>query len=249
MFPIRDHNPSSKTPVVTWTLIVLNVAIHLWQVGTVASEAQLYVLYDAYAMIPAEISTGQDLLTLVTSTLLHGGSMHLIGNMLFLHIFGDNLEEALGHVGFLLFYLLGGVGAGLIQWASAPLSPIPTIGASGAIAAVMGGYLLLFPKARVDILIFIIFIIRIVPIPAWMMLALWFALQLFGGFGADPLTGGVAYWAHAGGFAIGFVMMVPTWLRRGGAGWWRRTDGHPPHPDAEWGALARSRVPVVKRRK
>lgn len=249
MFPIRDHNPSSKTPAVTWTLIVLNVAIHLWQVGTVASEAQLYVLYDAYAMIPAEISTGQDLLTLVTSTFLHGGFLHLLGNMLFLHIFGDNLEEALGHLGFLLFYLLGGVGAGLIQWASAPLSPIPTIGASGAIAAVMGGYLLLFPKARVDILIFIIFIIRIVPIPAWMMLALWFVLQVFGGFGADPLTGGVAYWAHAGGFAIGFVMMVPAWLKRGGAGWWSRTDGHPPHPDAAYGALTPTRVPLVRRRR
>jgi membrane associated rhomboid family serine protease len=249
MFPIRDHNPSTKTPVVTWVLIVLNVAIHLWQVGKVSSEVQLYYFYDAYAMVPAEISARQDLWTLVTSTFLHGGWLHLIGNMLFLHIFGDNLEEALGHLGFLAFYLLGGVGAGLCQWASGPLSPVPTIGASGAIAAVMGGYLLLFPKARVDVLIFIVFIIRIVPIPAWMMLALWFALQVFSGFGANPLEGGVAYWAHAGGFAIGFVMMLPAWLRRGGAGWWSRTEGHPPHADAAYGALTPSRVPGVKRRR
>jgi membrane associated rhomboid family serine protease len=249
MFPIRDHNPSAQTPVVTWALIVINVAIHLWQVAAVRSEAQLYYLYDAYAMVPIEISAGQDLWTLVTSAFLHGGWMHLIGNMLFLHIFGDNLEEALGRLGFLLFYLLGGMGAGLCQWASEPGSDIPTIGASGAIAAVMGGYLLLFPKARVDVLIFIVIIIRIVPIPAWVMLALWFGLQVFSGFGADPLTGGVAYWAHAGGFAIGFVMMVPAWLRRGGAGWWSRTDGHPPHPDAAYGTLTPSRVPTVKRRR
>jgi hypothetical protein len=165
--------------------------------------------------------------------------MHLLGNMLFLYIFGDNLEEALGRVGFPSLLPLGrGSGAGLTQWAASRCSPIPTIGRLGAIAAVMGGYLLLFPKARVDVLIFIIIIIRIIPIPAWIMLALWFVFQLFGGFAADPLTGGVAYWAHAGGFVIGFVLMVPAWLRRGGAGWWARTDGHPPHPDAQWGDLA-----------
>ncbi|TNC73067.1 rhomboid family intramembrane serine protease [Rubellimicrobium roseum] len=249
MFPIRDHNPSQGTPFVTYVLILINVAIHFWQVSSIQSEVQLYRLYDAYAMIPAEISAGQDLLTLVTSTFLHGGWMHLIGNMLFLWIFGDNLEEALGRAGFLAFYLLGGIGAGLCQWAGGPQSPIPTVGASGAIAAVMGGYLLLFPKAKVDVLIFIIILIRIIPIPAWIMLALWFVLQVFGGFAADPLTGGVAYWAHAGGFAIGFVMMVPAWLKRGGAAWWSRTDGHPPHPDAQWGALTPSRVPEVRRRR
>jgi len=200
-------------------------------------------------MIPYEVSLRQDLWTLVTSTFLHGGWMHLLGNMLFLWVFGDNLEDALGRIGFLAFYLLGGIGAGLCQWAAGPLSPIPTIGASGAIAAVMGGYLLLFPKARVDVLIFIVIIIRIIPVPAWIVLALWFVFQIFGGWGADPLTGGVAYWAHAGGFLIGFVMMVPAWLRRGGAGWWRRTDGHPPHPDAKWGSLGPSSVPTVRRRK
>jgi membrane associated rhomboid family serine protease len=249
MFPIRDHNPSSGTPVLTYLLIAINVGIFVWQTATIQSNMALFQLYDAYALIPLEISQGQDLWTLVTSTFLHGGFMHLLGNMLFLYIFGDNLEEALGRVGFLAFYLLGGIGAGLCQWAAEPYSQIPTIGASGAIAAVMGGYLLLFPKAKVDVLVFIIIFIRIIPIPAWIMLALWFVLQIFGGFGADPLTGGVAYWAHAGGFVIGFVLMIPAWLRRGGAGWWRRTDGHPPHPDAKWGTLAPSSVPSVRRRK
>ena len=250
MFPIRDHNPSQGTPFVTYLLIAVNVGIFVWQMTAVQGDAALYGLYAAYAMIPVEISQGQDLWTLVTSTFLHGGIMHLLGNMLFLYIFGDNLEEALGRVGFLVFYLLGGIGAGLCQWAAEPASQVPTIGASGAIAAVMGGYLLLFPKAKVDVLIFIVIIIRIIPIPAWIMLALWFAIQIFSGIGADSMAGGgVAYWAHAGGFAIGFVMMVPTWLRRGAAGWWRRTDGRPPHPDAEWGALAPSSVPVVRRRR
>jgi membrane associated rhomboid family serine protease len=200
-------------------------------------------------MVPIEVSAGQDLWTLVSSTFLHAGWMHLLGNMLFLWIFGDNLEEALGWVGFLAFYLLGGIGAGLCQWAADPLSPVPTIGASGAIAAVMGGYLLLFPKARIDVLIFIVILIRIIPVPAWIVLVVWLAIQVFSGYGTDPLSGGVAYWAHAGGFLVGFVMMVPTWVRRGGTGWWRRTDGQPPHPDASYGALTPSRIPQVKRRR
>jgi membrane associated rhomboid family serine protease len=249
MFPIRDHNPSDGTPVLTYLLIAINVLIHVWQAATIRSDIQLYGLYDAYALIPAEISLGQDLSTLVTSTFLHGGWMHLLGNMLFLWIFGDNLEEVLGKIGFLLFYLLGGVGAGLVQWAAEPGSPIPTIGASGAIAAVMGGYLLLFPRARVDVLLFVIIIIRIIPVPAWIVLVLWLVFQVFGGVGADPLTGGVAYWAHVGGFVVGFLLMVPVWLRRGGAGWWARTDGHPPHPEAAYGNLTPSRVPTVRRRK
>ncbi len=249
MLPIRDPNPSSGTTFVTWALIAVNVAIHLWVVGTIRTERELWALYEAYAMIPAEISQGRDWSSLVTSAFLHGGWLHLIGNMLFLFIFGDNLEEALGHLGFLAFYLLSGIGAGLGQWAAEPSSPIPTIGASGAIAGVMGGYLLMFPRARVDVLVFIVVLIRIVPVPAWIVLAVWFALQVFGGFAADPLTGGVAYWAHAGGFAVGFALMLPAWLRRGGPAFWRATDGRPPHPDAAYGALTPSRVPQIRRRR
>ena len=199
-------------------------------------------------MIPLEISHGQDLKTLVTSTFLHGGWLHLAGNMLFLWIFGDNLEEAMGRLGFLLFYLLCGAGANLCQWAAEPASTIPTIGASGAIAGVMGGYLLLFPRARVDVLLILIVIFRVVPVPAWIMLLVWLGLQVVSGLGANPLEGGVAYWAHAGGFAVGFVLALPAWLRRGGTGSWARDAGRPPHTEASYGALTPTRVPVVRRR-
>jgi membrane associated rhomboid family serine protease len=111
----------------------------------------------------------------------------------------------------------------------------------------MGGYLLLFPKAKVDILIIIVIIFRIFPIPAWIMLGVWFAMQMFGGFGSPADEGGVAYWAHVGGFVIGLALTVPLWLRLGGPTYWQRTEGHPPHPDAKY-QLARSRVPTVKRK-
>jgi len=246
MFPIRDHNPSSKLPVITIALIVVNVLIHIYGMIAARTDQQLYDFYTTYAMIPAMVTNGDSYISLLTSVFLHGDILHLAGNMLFLWIFGDNLEEELGHVGFLIFYLLCGIGAALAQWATEPWSPIPTIGASGAIAGVMGAYLLMFPKARVDVFLFFIVFFRIIPIPAWLMLGLWFGLQLFNGIGADPMTGGVAYWAHAGGFAIGLVLMLPFWLRRGGARFWDRTEGHPPHPEAQYD---RSRVPVVKRRR
>src|SRR6056297_2719071 len=150
MFPIRDHNPSEKVPFVTYALIAINVAVHLWVVGFVTHDQALYELYYCCAMIPARISAGEGYLSLLTSVFLHGGWMHLLGNMLFLWIFGDNMEEEMGHVGFTLFYLAAGLGAGLIHYVSAPGSPVPTVGASGAIAGVMGGYLLLFPKAKVE---------------------------------------------------------------------------------------------------
>ena len=130
---------------------------------------------------------------------------------------------------------------------SAPYSPVPTVGASGAIAGVMGGYLLMFPKARVDVLLFFVFIIRIIPVPAWIMLCLWFGLQLFSSIGADPMAGGVAYWAHVGGFVIGLALTIPLWLRLGGPQYWTRTEGHPPHPEAKY-QLSRSRVPSVRRK-
>ena len=147
---------------------------------------------------------------------LHGGLLHLAGNMLFLWIFGDNMEDEMGHVGYLLFYLASGIGAGMAHVLAAPYSAVPTVGASGAIAGVMGGYLLLFPKARVDILFIFIVFFRIFTIPAWIMLALWFGLQIFGGAGANPDEGGVAYWAHAGGFVVGALLTLPVFFRKGG---------------------------------
>ena len=153
----------------------------------------------------------------------------------------------MGHIPYLVFYLACGVLAGLAQVAAAPYSTIPMVGASGAIAGVMGGYLLLYPKAKVDIFLFFIVFFRIFPIPAWIMLALWFAIQFFGGLGTPADEGGVAYWAHAGGFVAGLLGAIPVWLKRGATKFWTRTDGHPPHPPATYPAIA-SRIPRVKRK-
>ena len=249
MFPIRDHNPSTTIPVVTYALIVANVAAWLFTLVAFPDEQSLfYGLYYNYAMIPARISQGEAWHTLVTSMFLHAGILHLAGNMLFLWIFGDNLEDEMGHLGFLAFYLAAGIGADLAQFATAPWSPVPTVGAPGAIAGVMGGYLLLYPRAKVDILLILIIVFRIIPVPAWLMLGLWLALQLWNGIGADAASGGVAYWAHAGGFGIGLILTVPLWLRRGGPAFWRRTDGHPDHPEATYD-FVKSNVPRVNRRR
>jgi membrane associated rhomboid family serine protease len=244
MIPIRDHNPSTRVPYVTLLLIGANVAVFLIGLATLQSDQALAMYYYDYAMIPLRLSQGENPAALITSIFLHGGFMHLAGNMLFLWIFGDNLEDEMGHLPFALFYLVCGIGASLAQFATDPVSPVPTVGASGAIAGVMGGYLLLFPKAKVDIFIFFVVFFRILPIPAWLMLAVWFGLQLFNGFSVDTSGGGVAYWAHAGGFVIGFALILPLWLKLGAGGFWRRTEGHPPHPEAQYG---RSNIPIVRR--
>ncbi len=244
MFPIRDHNPSERVPYVTLGLIALNVLVFLFDAVTLQSERALAQFYYDYAMIPARVSAGENYSSLITSIFLHAGFMHLAGNMLFLWIFGDNLEEEMGHLPFLAFYLFCGVGASLAQFVTEPQSVVPMVGASGAIAGVMGGYLLLFPKARVDIFVFFIVFFRIFPIPAWIMLGLWFALQLFNGVTSNMIGGGVAYWAHAGGFVIGLIAAIPFWLRLGGTRFWNRTEGHPDHPEATYG---RSSLPIVSR--
>lgn len=244
MFPIRDHNPSGRTPYVTYILMAANVAVFLSYVGLLNDPRGLNMYFEQYATIPARLTSGGGYETFLTSMFLHGGWMHLAGNMLFLWIFGDNVEDEMGHVPFLGFYVLTGILAGLIHVVSAPLSPVPTVGASGAIAGVMGGYLLLFPKARVDILIVLIIIFRIFPIPAWVMLLIWFAMQFIGGAAANPQEGGVAYWAHAGGFVAGVILTLPLWLKLGGPAFWRRTHGQPPHPEAQY---ARSNIPRVRR--
>ncbi len=247
MFPIRDHNPSTRTPFVTYALMAVNIAVFLSYADLMRDPRAINAFFYDWAMIPVLVSKTGTYETLFTSMFLHGGWMHLAGNMLFLWIFGDNMEDEMGHAGFLAFYLLGGLGAGLAHLASAPMSQVPTVGASGAIAAVMGGYLLLFPKAKVDVLIIIIFYIRIIAIPAFIMLGLWFGFQILNGVTADLSGGGVAYWAHAGGFLAGIVLTLPLFLRRGGPKFWDRTNGHPPHPDAEY-TFSRSRIPVVRRK-
>jgi membrane associated rhomboid family serine protease len=150
-------------------------------------------------------------------------------------------------VPFLGFDLAGGIAAGLAQTLSEPSSPIPMVGASGAIAAVMGGYLLLFPKAKVDVLIIFVVFFRIFPIPAWIVLGVWFGLQMFSGLNTPTDQGGVAYWAHAGGFLAGLLLTAPLWVRLGGPDYWSRTHGHPPHPEATY-KLSPSSVPKVRRK-
>ena len=245
MFPIRDHNPSGRTPYVVYALLIANILVYLGTLDVMSGDQETYYFLYDWAIVPDRISDGQGYETLITSLFLHGGIMHLGGNMLFLWIFGDNLEGEMGHAKFLAFYLTCGIGAGLIHVLVAPGSIVPTVGASGAIAGILGGYLLLFPKARVDVLIIFIVFFRIFPIPAWIMLAIWFALQLVGGFGSDPDTGGVAYWAHVGGFAVGLALTLPLWLKLGGPHFWGRTHGHPPHPEHVYSP---SRIPRIPRK-
>lgn len=247
MFPIRDHNPSGKTPYVTYVLMAANILIFLSYWPLFNDPRALNAFFFEWAMIPVLVTQDGMLGSMLTSMFLHGGIMHLAGNMLFLWIFGDNMEEEMGHFGYLLFYLACGLGAAAAHVMAAPYSQVPTVGASGAIAGVMGGYLLLFPKARVDILFIFIVFFRIFTIPAWIMLALWFGFQLFGGVGANPDEGGVAYWAHAGGFVLGVLLTLPVFVRRGGMAFWKQTDGHPPHPEAKY-QYVRSHVPKVTRK-
>ncbi|MEM9578274.1 MAG: rhomboid family intramembrane serine protease [Pseudomonadota bacterium] len=247
MFPIRDHNPSGRTPYVTYALMAANIGIFLSYFGMMEDVRAMNTLWLNWAMIPARLSAGDGFFTLVSSMFLHGGILHLAGNMLFLWIFGDNVEDRLGHIRYLLFYVACGVLAALSQYIVDPSSGVPMVGASGAIAGVMGGYLLLFPKAKVDILIIIIVIFKVLPIPAWIMLAIWFAMQFVGGVGSSTTEAGVAYWAHAGGFIAGLVLIVPLWLRLGGPGFWQRTEGQPPHPPARY-RMVQSRIPKVTRR-
>lgn len=244
MLPIRDHNPSGRTPYVVYALMAANIGIFLMYWPILDDPYRIASFFNDWALIPSEVSSGRDQLGLFTSMFLHGGFMHLAGNMLFLWIFGDNMEDEMGHVGFALFYVLAGLAAGMAQVLSEPYSHIPTVGASGAIAGVMGGYLLLFPKARVDILLILVIFFKVFTIPAWIVLGLWFAFQVFNGLLVDAATSGVAHWAHAGGFVAGVVLTLPLWLRRGGTGFWARTAGHPPHPETHYD---RSSIPVVRR--
>ena len=247
MFPIRDHNPSGQTPYVTFTLIAINVLVFLWYF-TSLTEWDTQRLFMTWGLVPARVLSGEGLETVVTSMFLHAGWMHLGGNMLFLWIFGDNLEEEMGHLGFLIFYLACGAAAGLAQALPDPGTLTPMVGASGAIAGVMGGYLLLFPKAKVDVLFIFIIFFRIFAIPAWIVLGIWLALQIFSGVATPTDAGGVAYWAHVGGFVAGLVLTLPAWRRRGASGYWQATAGHPPHPETQFKG-ARSNIPLVRRRR
>ena len=213
MFPIGDENDHSGVAFVTIGLVVLNVLVWLLEISQ-PSEAALQSFVEAWGVVPREYSMRTDLApaipapywtTLLTSMFIHGGWGHLGGNMLFLWIFGDNIEHRVGHLRFLIFYLVCGIAAGLAHIVFNSGSAIPTVGASGAISGILGGYLLLFPRNRVYVMTWG----GVAAVPAVMMLGLWILLQFINGFGtvADtPETGGVAYLAHIGGFIAGMVL-------------------------------------------
>ena len=199
MIPLRDVIPSRTVPFVTVTIIVLNALAWIYEISLPPRELNRF-LYD-FSVVPADLQ----LSSLVTSMFLHGGWMHIIGNMWYLWIFGDNIEDRLGHGRFIVFYLLCGIAAALGQVAIDPTSTLPTLGASGAIAGVMGGYFVLYPNSRVITLVVWIFI-QVVELPAVFLLGFWFVMQLAGGVGAIAHTsqgGGVAFAAHVAGFLVG----------------------------------------------
>jgi membrane associated rhomboid family serine protease len=201
MFPVSDVIPSRTVPFVTVGLIAVNALVFLYQVSLGPAELRAFIA--TYAVIPAWFWWP----SLVTSQFLHGGWMHIIWNMVYLWIFGDNVEDRLGHARYLVFYLGAGVAAALLQVLFNPFSGLPMLGASGAIAGVMGAYFVLYPQSRVLTAIFILFFFDLVEIPALFFLGIWFLMQLLSGVGSlgvsNAAGGGTAFWAHIGGFVAG----------------------------------------------
>src|SRR3954468_3836246 len=225
MLPVRDNIPTSRTAYVTYALIATNILVYfLWQRGGLSLGDPSNLHYQCqlaeWGAVPRDITHGTSealpaqcgtddanpYLTIFTAMFMHGGLLHLGGNMLFLWIFGNNVEDAMGPVKYLLFYLLGGVAALALQVVFDPTSTVPTLGASGAIAAVLGGYIVLFPRARVITVIFIVFFFTILELPALLVLGVWFLEQaLFAANSIGTPGGGVAYFAHVGGFVFGLL--------------------------------------------
>jgi membrane associated rhomboid family serine protease len=223
MIPIRDDQPRFSTPFVTYTLIALNLALYAFE--ALLTPSALSALVEQFAVVPSHVtaalagrgdfSLADALVPLFTSMFLHGGFWHVLGNVWVLWIFGDNIEDYLGHSVYLLFYLLCGIGAGLFHVALNTASHVPTLGASGAIAGIMGAYLLLYPRARV-----LVYMLVVWTLPAWVVLGYWFALQFLSGAASSLVQarqggGGVAFWAHVGGFLIGVVLIKLLPERRG----------------------------------
>jgi membrane associated rhomboid family serine protease len=222
MIPLHDDNPTTLRPVVTIGLIAACALVFLWQMSlsTYAAQAAVY----AYGMIPAvlfgtaqlppEVAAIPAELSVLTAMFLHGGLLHLGGNMLYLWIFGNNIEDSMGHGRFIVFYLLCGVAAALAQAIQAPDSTVPMIGASGAISGVLGAYLMLFPRAHVLVLVPIGFFLPVIRVPAVLVLGFWFVLQFLQSGMTAGEGGGVAYWAHIGGFVAGMILIVPFRYKR-----------------------------------
>ncbi len=231
MIPLRDDNPTRRFPIVTVLLVVANVLVFVWE--STLSPAQLQALANTWAVVPSRLLADpfspREAATVVAAMFLHGGWLHVLGNMLYLWIFGNNIEDRLGHVGFVGFYLASGVAATAAQVAMAPATDVPLLGASGAVAGVLGAYALLYPGAAVLTLIPIFFFFEIARLPALLVIGVWFLVQLGNGLGSlSPefaQTGGVAWFAHIGGFLAGLTLILPAWAydrskkRNRGRGW------------------------------
>ncbi len=212
MLPIRDENPTESFTILTYLLIGINTAVFFHEIKLALIDPREYLKFIyTYGMIPAEIVSGERLYTLFTCMFVHQGFIHLFGNMLYLYIFGNNVEDVLGRVRFIIFYILCGLAASAFQIFVNPYSTIPNIGASGAISGVLGAYLVLFPRARIHTLVFLGWFITATTIPAIYFLGFWFILQIFSGIGSLSYlyqnVGGVAYFAHAGGFLAGMILI------------------------------------------
>lgn len=217
MIPIRDRNPTHKTPVVNIAIIVVNIGVFLYEFSLGAAVQDLFL---QFGVIPRQIISdlsdsryASAFIPFFSSMFLHGGWLHVGGNMLYLWIFGDNVEDKLGHGRFVLFYLLCGLAASGTHVLIDPTSEVPTVGASGAISGVLGAYLLMFPRARVVTVIPIFFFIQVAELPALLVLGFWFVMQFFSGLVSLGYEtggmGGVAWWAHIGGFAAGLAFVIP----------------------------------------
>ncbi len=238
MIPLRDANPVRRTPIVTIAIIVACVIAFAYRLGAESNAGQDGVdeLFFRFGLVPAELIAawragqffGGETLAILTSMFLHVNLIHLVGNLIYLWIFGNNIEDRLGRLSFILFYLGGGVAAALAQVAIDPSSEVPMVGASGAISAVLGAYIVLFPSARILSLVFLGFFYQLIEVPALVVLGLWFALQLIDGIGSLGLAGaegGVAFFAHIGGFVAGVAVGL---LVRGAGGARRRPPEGPP---------------------
>jgi membrane associated rhomboid family serine protease len=229
MIPLYDRNPTRSSPFVTYVLVAINVLVYLYELALAPSPQALETFYYRFGVVPAELLSGRDVppllpvgpvyLTVLTSLFVHGGLLHVGGNMLYLWIFGNNVEDRLGHLRFLLFYLVCGSAAAMAQIALSADSRYPMIGASGAVAGVLGAYLVLFPSARITTLLFLGFFITVLQVPALLLIGYWFLLQVLNGFFSLVLPmgeGGTAWFAHIGGFVAGILLLrlFRPWPRR-----------------------------------
>ncbi len=208
MIPLSDENPRSIAPIVTWSLIGANILVFIWELIT---PIQLDDIVYRYGFIPALGLQNFISLRAFTSMFLHIDITHIAGNMLYLWVFGDNIEDSCGHLSFLIFYLLSGIAGSFTMYLLEPASPIPAIGASGVISGVLGGYILLYPKARIRTVLFALFFVNFVRVPAFALIGFWFVLQLF--YSIAGVATGVAYWAHVGGFVAG-LLLISIFARR-----------------------------------